>query len=144
LCLLVGTVRADITAWLLGDAETVAARVGYMASEQVEVGVTSYWWPSDDPPQVWGAYGLYIWPDVFEVPNPVSFDWLPEKIKANAYLGAQVGLNLDNDASFAGPIAGLEFEKVFVMEYQFRAVDNDMEQDLNDEHILLWGIRVRF
>jgi len=134
----------SLTTWIFGNDENIGARVGYEVSENAEVGVVSYWWPEEDAPQVWGIYGIYFFPDLIEIRNPIPVSFLPETFEGKGYSGMQVGVNFDNDASFASPLAGVLFNEIFFLEYQYRAYDNKLEETLNDEHIFMIGLRFKW
>ena len=150
LCLAVNVQASEkkLRAWVFGDNDVVAARLGYAVTEEIEAGISSYWMGVDGerfgPPQTFAVYGLYQWQEPVMIPNPISFDWLPEELEGKPYLGAQIGVNLDNDGTFAGPIAGIEIQDIVFMEYQFRAFDNMLEEELNDSHKLVFGLRFKF
>jgi hypothetical protein len=143
----VGTARADLAAWLLADNEVVGARIGYV-KDNVEVGGLSYWWYGDQPPappQVFGAYGIYHFPDVVEVNNPLPVSWLPKTLKASPYLGMQIGVSTKAEKrDYIGPIVGVRFHNL-VAEYQWRNYSDALATQLgSSEHVLMAGIRIQF
>ncbi|MHC4207357.1 MAG: hypothetical protein ACYSTT_22100 [Planctomycetota bacterium] len=140
--------RAELSAWLLTDNEVVGARVGYV-NNNIEVGGLSYWWYDTEPmepPQVFGAYGAYHFPDLIEVANPIPVDWLPATLHASPYLGMQIGINCDREKrDFIGPIAGLLLQDLLVIEYQYREYSDALEAALGSgEHVVMAGIRIKF
>lgn len=143
---LVTPARADLSAWLLTDNEVVGARVGYVKGD-IEVGALSYWWyDSAEPPQVYGAYGIYHFPDVVDVNNPLSLSWLPARLRASPYMGMQIGVNTDREKrDFIGPVAGIAINKLLVFEYQYRTYSDALEIQLGaHEHVLMAGFRFQF
>jgi hypothetical protein len=115
----------------------------------IEVGGLSYWWyNSTEPPQVFGAYGIYHFPDILDVDNPISVPWLPATIKGSGYMGLQIGVNTDETKrDFIGPVAGMLLGDpgLLVLEYQYRNYTDTLEAQLgNGEHVVMLGIRVTF
>lgn len=130
--------------WTYGDNEVVGARIGWDLKEDIEIGFGSIWWPNDKAPQIYNVYGIYQWPDIVEIPNPISLDFLPDTLEGKPYIGAQVGVSIDNDGSFAGPVAGLVLQDIWFVEYQYRSIGNKLEESFNDEHKLVVGIKFEF
>lgn len=140
--------RAELSAWLLTDNDVIGGRLGYVHGN-IEVGGLSYWWYNETgPPQVFGAYGVYHFPDILDVNNPISVSWLPATIKASGYMGLQVGINTDETKrDYIGPIAGLLLGDpgLLVMEYQYRNYSDALKSQLGEgEHVVMLGLRVTF
>lgn len=137
------TVQArDWTTWVLGNDDEIGVRVGYEVAENAEAGMVTYWSPDNNHPQIWGAYGLYFFPDLVEIQNPLPVLFLPEKFVGKGYFGLQIGVNFDNDNTFAVPVAGILFNEVLSLEYQY--YDNEFRRSLEDEHVLKLAVRFRF
>ena len=104
----------DMTASLWDDRDGgVGSRIGY-AMDNTEVGLSVLYWPDNIYDEVFGAYGLYKFPDMVEIPNPISVEFLPETISGTPYLGGKV----DSDGGQTILMAGIEFENTLFMEYQ--------------------------
>lgn len=123
---------------LYGDNDAVGARVGAEIAENIEAGVLSYWYPYDDnDSQIWGAYSLYHFPDIVELPNPLD----PEKtLEATTYIGAQLSLD-SNYEDYVSLVTGVIFQKVFFVEYQPKAFDN--KASMEDDKVV-FGLRITF
>lgn len=145
LCL--SNANADgLNIWAIGEYNSIAGRVGYRfgePNEPWEAGIASYWWPHEDAPQVYAIYGLYNFAETLTIDQPLNVDFLPDKIEAQPYIGAQVGVAFDNDQAICGPIAGLIIQDILVFEYQFQMVDDDLEKSLNDQHKVLLGLVIK-
>jgi len=134
----------DWSTWTFSDGDAICGRMGYRLSENVEAGASMYWLPPSDGPRIWGVYGLYEWPDIITVPNPINFDFLPDELNAQTYLGAQLAVDIDSGDIFGGPIAGLVFQDILFLEYQLGLVDGKFDYDLDDEHKIVAGLKIRF
>jgi len=135
----------DWSAWTFGDNQYVGARIGYALTDNVEAGAESLWWPKEDAPQVWGVYGIYKWDNIVEIPNPILLDFLPEKFEAYPYIGARVGVNLDNDGTYSGAIAGLIIQEIFFAEFQYTDFGWKLSDSPDtDESKLVVGLRIEF
>ena len=112
--------------WAYGDDDALGIRIGTEMAENVEVGVSSLWWPENDgDSQLYGAYALY---------------YLPVDDGVKAYVGAQTTLN-NNYYDQVAPIAGIMFDEIFFTEYQYRNWDDKKSQE---EDKIVFGIRLRF
>lgn len=110
--------------WAFGDDDALGIRLGTEVAENVEVGISSMWWPEDDgDTQLYGAYALY---------------YLPEDA-VNTYIGVQTPLN--NNYDQIAPVAGVVFDEVFFLEYQYK---NWGDKEAQEEDKIVFGIRLRF
>lgn len=145
LILLAGVASAkNLSAWLLGDGDSLMARVGYNTTVNTEVGLESCWFKLDDSPQVWGAYGLYKFTDIIQIPNPLPLEWLPKTLNGTPYIGMQVGLNLNSKGTFVGPVAGITIQDILVIEYQYTNFDWQLENSGVDSHKIMMGFLFKF
>ena len=133
----------DFSAWVLGDNESMTARLGYNVSTNTGVGLESCWLKYNEVPQVWAGYGLYKFPDVVQIPNPIALDWLPKTLSGTAYVGAHAGFNLDTQGAFSGLLAGIIVEKVIVFEWQYIKADYELAP-VDNENKFIIGIVFRF
>jgi len=137
-----------LTTWLFGgagDAENneVFARIGYEKGP-IELGAESCWWPNYDPPQVWGVYGLWKFPDAVSFPNPLPLNWLPETFTATPYVGGQISVEIEDRSSMVGPVAGVILQDIITVEYQYRNYGQLLGEFLEDEHRVMFGLRYAF
>lgn len=134
--------ETDVYSWVWGDDDAIGARVGTNVgdSNNVEVGLSALWWPDRERPEIWGMYGIYSFPEILEVPNPIVMEFLPETISGRPYLGGKVDIDFSGDKSRASPIAGIVFEDIFFIEYQFDSIDRDIANDSK----LIFGIRIDY
>lgn len=141
--------NSRLSAWLLGDDQTFIARLGYKPSPRIEVGIESAWLSVDiaegrcDVPGVVGAYGIYKFPDIVQIPNPIPFEWLPAQFAGTAYFGIHAGLDLTNEGTFVGPIAGVIFNDVMVIEYTYVMSDYALEA-VDGDHRIMLGLKFDF
>lgn len=104
---------ADTTASLWNDREgAIGGRLGYVM-ENTEVGTSILYWPDGDNSEVFGAYGMYKFPDTVEIPNPIPMAFLPETLKGTPYIGGKV--NGEGGSSLL--IAGIEIGNTLYMEF---------------------------
>ncbi|MHC4157432.1 MAG: hypothetical protein ACYST6_21330 [Planctomycetota bacterium] len=137
------TARADLSAWLMGGNDLVNARLGYVKGD-IEVG-GQVSWTEEDPPQLYGAYGLYFFPDLIDVNSPVGMAFLPATVTARPYIGAQVSIATEDDhRTMIGPVAGLELVDVITIEYQYLNYSDNMGDALENEHRVMFGLRMQF
>lgn len=103
----------DMTASLWNDREgAIGGRLGY-AIESAEMGLSVLHWPDGDNSEVFGAYGMYKFSDMVEIPNPIPMDFLPEMLKGTPYIGGKV----DGEGGSSLLIAGIEIENALYMEF---------------------------
>jgi len=146
-----GRLHAEgLTSWTLGGQDIdsakneIFARVGYEKGA-VELGIESAWWPKWNPPQVWGAYGIYKFEELIKVPNPVQVEWLPAELSATGYIGGHVTVDFDNEGSYYGPVAGTMIQDILCIEYQYRVYGRELESLIDEsEHRIVFGIRHAF
>ena len=114
--------------WAYGDDDALGVRVGTEIAENVEVGVSSVWWPeSDNDTQLYGAYALYHLP---ADPNaPIG-----------AYIGAQTPLN-NTYYDQVAPVIGIVFDEIFFTEYQYKNWD---AKEAQEEDKIVFGVRIKF
>ena len=111
--------------WAYGDDDALGVRLGTEMAENVEVGISSVWWPeSDNDTQLYGAYALLHMPG-----ETVS-----------TYIGAQTPLN-NTYYDQVAPVAGVVFDEIFFMEYQYRNWD---AKDAQEEDKIIFGVRFKF
>jgi hypothetical protein len=133
------TARADLSAWLMGgEDDLINARLGYVQGD-LEVGAQIYWQDEYESPQLYGAYGVYFLPELIDATSAVG---LP---KARPYVGAQVSIATEDDhRTMIGPIAGLELVDLLTIEYQYLNYSDNMGDALENEHRVMFGLRVQF
>lgn len=128
LCLLVVGGCGNESLWVFGDNDALGVRVGTEVAENVEVGVSSVWWPeNDNDTQLYGAYALYHLP---------SND---EDIVCT-YVGAQTPLN-NTYYNQVAPVVGIVYDEIFFTEYQYR---NWSDKAAQEEDKIVFGIRLKF
>lgn len=128
LCLLVVAGCGQNSFWAYGDDDALGVRVGTEIRENVEVGVSSMWWPDDDgDSQMYGGYAIYHLPA--EPNEPLG-----------AYIGAQTPLN-NTYYSRVAPIAGVVFDEIFFIEYQYKSWESKESQE---EDKIVFGVRIPF
>lgn len=140
LCLCVPVQGRDLTAWFCGDNDAIGVRLGTDISENVEAGISALWFPDQELPEIWGVYGVYHLPDIVQFPCPFNLEFLPETIKGRPYFGGKVEIDCDLNEGTVSPIAGIVFEKILFIEYQFQSFDRTA---LGESKILL-GLRIEF
>lgn len=139
-----GCVEAkNLSAWLLGDTDSLMARVGYNTTTNTEVGLEAAWFELDGTPGNAGIYGIYKWPDLITVPNPLPFDFLPKEVTGKVYGGVQMGIDILNRGTFVGPIAGMIIQDIIIVEYQYISADFKLGQIDGEQKIIL-GMRFEF
>lgn len=153
LCL-VGTARADVTAWGLYDVDTVGARVGIEKNGN-EVGLYGAWRPDpDQPPSMFGIYGLHNFGTI-DVNSPIPVEWLPKVWTATPYVGGYVTIDFaeylalpeetQNRRMVGGPMIGLKFFDVLATELRYQLVDGPLEASFeNQQFIFAIGLYKRF
>jgi hypothetical protein len=110
--------------WAFGDDDALGVRLGTEVAENVEVGVSSMWWPeSDNDTQLYGGYALYHQPGD----------------TTSTYIGVQTPLN--NNYDQIAPVAGVVFDEIFFLEYQYKNWD---EKEAQEEDKIVFGVRFRF
>lgn len=111
--------------WILGDDDALGVRIGTEVAENVEVGVSSVWWPEDDgDSQLYGAYAFLHQPG--------------ETI--STYIGVQTPLNNTYYDRIA-PVAGIVFDEIFFTEYQYKNWESKQSQE---EDKIVFGVRIKF
>lgn len=111
--------------WAYGDDDALGVRVGTEVAENIEVGVSSMWWPEDDgDTQLYGAYAIYYIPG--------------ETI--SAYVGAQTPFN-NTYYDKVAPVVGIVFDEIFFTEYQYKNWDAKESQE---EDKIVFGVRLKF
>jgi hypothetical protein len=141
--------QADVSVWGLGKSGLVGARVGYVfgPNDAIEVGGQSYWFTDDAAPQVFGAYGMYLFRDLVSVPRILPLEFLPETMTASPYLGMQISIGCGDEESrdFIGPVAGVLAWEFLAFEYQYVLYSDNLEDLLGaNEHRLFLGFRFQF
>jgi len=114
--------------WAYGDDDALGVRVGMEVAENVEAGISSMWWPDNDgDSQMYGGYAIYHLP---ADPNGIL----------GTYVGAQTPLR-DNYYNKVAPIAGIVFDEIFFLEYQYKSWESKESQE---EDKIVFGIRLPF
>lgn len=114
--------------WAYGDDDALGVRLGTEVAENVEVGFSSMWWPEDDgDSQMYGGYAIYHLP---ADPNGLF----------GTYVGAQTPLN-NNYYNKVAPIAGIVFDEIFFIEYQYK---NWESKESQEEDKIAFGVRIPF
>jgi len=134
-------VRGQVSTWAWGDDEAVGARVGRKITENNEAGLSMLWWPDDTEPRVLGLYGIHHLGNTVEIRNPLILDFLPETIEARPYVGAKVDLHLDNKKTSVGPVAGILFEDILFLEYQYQSFEPNTTSATSK---IIFGLRINF
>ena len=130
----------DFTTWLWADGDALGVRAGIQdANSPIEFGLSSLWLPDREKPVVWGVYGIYHLPEL-EVPNPIVADFLPKTISGRPYFGAKIDIDFNVDQSMTSPIAGIVFNGILFLEYQFESIDR---QAIGESKII-FGIWIKF
>jgi len=132
--------QANIYSWIWGDSDAVGARLGTDLAENIEVGVSALWFPDQEAPEIWGMYGIYHLPEIVQFPNPIILEFLPETIKGKPYFGGKLDIDFEIDKARVSIIAGIVFEDILFIEYNFESIDRS---SYNDSKIL-FGLRIRF
>jgi len=134
--------RASMYSWIWADDnQATGVRLGADLNEKVEAGISALFWPDDTDPHVWGVYGKYSYPDLVQIPNPVLAEWLPDMISGTPYIGAKFDLNLQTEENTVGPIAGIVFNDVLFMEYQYQSFQ---PQTTAVNSKIIFGLRIKF
>ncbi len=125
LCLLVIAGCGNESLWVFGDDDALGVRVGTEIRKNVEIGVSSVWWPEDDgDTQLYGAYALLHQPG--------------ETI--STYIGAQTPAN-NTYYDQVAPVVGVVFDEIFFAEFQYR---NWIAKEAQEEDKVVFGVRLRF
>ena len=92
----------------------LGARVG-VDMNNTEIGASVLYWPDgeNEDSEVFGAYGLYKFPDLVDVNLPVNLPFLPKKFLGTAY----TGYIIDIDGDQGRFIAGVEVNNILFFEY---------------------------
>ena len=154
LCLTGITFAGDTTFWALGEqsliepSDGILLRLGYEADNK-EVGIQTNYFPSVEPemPEIYGFYGLVFLSEPVEVNNPISIEFLPEKVSADVYFGGQVTMDFGEDdvGSYSGLLAGAIINETLVIEYQYNRLGDELAIALEpDSHSVFLGLRVKF
>ena len=93
--------------------DAIGVRVGYDMND-VEIGLSVLHWPEIDNSEVFGAYGLYKFPDMVEIPNPINADFLPDVLMGTPYIGGK----MDSQGGETLLMAGIEIQNILFLEYQ--------------------------
>lgn len=117
--------NGNSSVWAYGDDDALGIRLGTEVAKNIEVGASTLYWPEDDnDTQAYGAYAVYHLPG-----EPLG-----------AYFGAQTTLNNDYYDQVA-PIAGVMFDEIFFIEYQYKNFDNKAAQE---EDKIVGGVKFKF
>jgi len=133
--------QANISSWIWGDSEAVSARFGIPVTENNEAGLSFLWWPDDSEPKVLGLYGVHYFANSVPFRNPLILDFLPETFEGRPYIGAKLDVNFDTDDTAIGPVAGIIFEDVLFLEYQFQ---NFEQGSSSVDNKIVFGLRIKF
>jgi hypothetical protein len=129
-CFLLGCAESEkaSSVWIFGDDDALGLRAGTEVMENIEVGASSMWWSENyEDSQMFGGYAIYHLP---ADPNGLL----------GTYIGAQTPLNNDYYDRVA-PIAGVVFDEIFFIEYQYR---NWESKELQEEDKVIFGVRIPF
>lgn len=103
----------DTTASLWNDRDdAIGGRLGYVMGN-TEVGTSILYWENGYNSEVFGAYGLYKFPETVDMPNPIPMSFLPETLKGTPYIGGRVRSEGGNSLL----IAGIEIGNTLYMEF---------------------------
>lgn len=133
-----------INTWIYGDSDSVAARVGYTIAPSIQLGIGADVWLHPDISPLWSVYGIYTYPNTITVPQPIALSFLPSEVNAQPYFGLQAGLRFDHPGSMVNFISGLVIENFFVIEWQPRAIYNMTNVGLNDQQVIIFGVKWEF
>lgn len=119
LLLVAGTVQAkNLSAWLVGGYDnTLTARVMYDLSPNVSAGGEVSFFELDNLPGSTGLCAIYKLPDAIQLPNPIPLSFLPATLEATPYVGARAGVDITNNGTYSGLIAGVTVHDTIVIEY---------------------------
>lgn len=134
-------VQATISTWLWGDNEAVGARIGTEVTENNEAGLSMLWWPDDQEPRVLGFYGVHHSANAVKFRNPLILDFTPEMIEGRPYIGAKIDINVEDNESSVGPVAGVLFEDILFMEYQYQSFE---QGSTSTSSKIIFGLRIKF
>lgn len=121
LCLLLCLPGCSGNTWVWDDDGAVGARLGTNVTENNEAGLSMLWRPDDSGPRVMGLYGVHHFPEPVEFRNPLILDFMPETLEGKPYIGGKFDVNFDTNETLIGPVAGIIFEDVLFLEYQFQS-----------------------
>jgi len=96
--------------------------------------------PDIESPVVYGIYAILHLPDILELPNPFTLDFLPETIIGHPYFGGKVDWDEKFERGGFSPVAGLIFADILFLEYQFESFDRIA---INESKIIA-GIRFEY
>ncbi len=138
-------VQGSISTWIWGDDEAVGARIGTQITENNEAGLSMLVWPGDSDRDAeliaLGLYGVYRFPQTAEFRNPLILDFLPETIEGRPYIGGKFDINLDTNKSSVAPVAGIVFQDILFLEYQFQSFSPDSASVSSK---VVFGLRIKF
>lgn len=133
--------QADsISSWVWGDEDSLGVRIGSEVSKDIEVGLSALWLPDQEKPEIWGIYAIYYLPEIVQFPNPIELDFLPKVIGGRPYFGGKADIDFDIEKASVSPIAGIVFNKVIFIEYQFESFD----REAISESKLVGGLRIEY
>ncbi len=125
MCLLVIAGCGNESLWVFGDDDALGVRVGTEIRKNVEIGVSTIYWPeNDNDTQLYGAYAL------LHVPGDTI----------STYIGAQTPLN-NTYYDQVAPVVGVVFDEIFFTEYQYKNWDS---KEAQEEDKIVFGIRLKF
>lgn len=144
LCL-VGTARADWTAWGLYDIDTTGLRLGIEKNGN-ELGLYGAWRPDpEEPPSMFGIYGVHNFGTI-EVDSPIPVSWLPAKWTATPYVGGYVTvdfakvLSLPEDQqgrrTLGGPMIGIKFFDLLATELRYQLTGDSLADSFQDQQFV--------
>ena len=145
--LVAGLAQADMTAWVMGENNTITARVGMtLDPNNIEIGAQTTWYPDDDTPQIYGVYGIFVFDQSVSFRQPIPVEWLPETLEAKPYIGGLVTVDVrqDDRRTLYGPVAGVIIKEIMVIEYAYHYVDDQLQDYMKDESRVSFGLRFKF
>ncbi len=111
--------------WVYGDDDALGVRVGTEIRKNVEIGVSTIYWPeNDNDTQLYGAYAL------LHVPGETI----------STYIGAQTPLN-NTYYDQVAPVVGVVFDEIFFTEYQYR---NWSAKEAQEEDKIVFGVLLKW
>lgn len=135
-------VQAGVSSWIWADSDAIGTRIGTDLADNIEVGISALWWPDSESPEIYGIYGVYTLPECIQLPNPIVLDFLPETIGGCPYFGGKVDVDFSRNKGSASLIAGIVFEKILFLEYQFQSFDR--QNTTNGDSKLIFGIKFKW
>lgn len=133
-------------AWIFDAGQDIIGfRLGVPVTENNEVGISTLLWTGNSQHDMdivaYGLYGLHHFPYETEFRNPLIADFLPETLTGRLYIGAKLDVNQYTNESAVAPVAGIVFEDILFLEYQFESFNEDAGATSSQ---VVFGIHIPF